>query len=116
MAYQISITAEAESHRQCLTAHEHRILDAAIVTRLTNEPGRPTKAIKRLRPNPFADFELRAGNLRVLYNVDEENAEIVVLAIGRKVGNSLIVGGVEFHEHRSDFPESSADGPESGAE
>ena len=58
----------------------------------------PTRAIKRLRPNPFAQFELRAGDLRVLYNV--EGSEVVLLVVGRKVGNKLIVKGQEFYGHQ----------------
>ena len=54
--------------------------------------------MKRLRPNPLAEFELRVGNLRTLYNV--EGAEVVLLIVGRKVGNKLIVKGEEFHGHQ----------------
>jgi mRNA-degrading endonuclease RelE of RelBE toxin-antitoxin system len=57
-----------------------------------------SKAIKRLRPNALPEFELRAGDLRVLYNIEED--EVVVLIVGRKVGNKLIVEGVEFHGHQ----------------
>jgi mRNA-degrading endonuclease RelE of RelBE toxin-antitoxin system len=75
------------------------------MARLADQPAMPTKAIKRLRPNPLAEFELRAGNLRVLYNVVEAQQEVVLLIVGRKVGNSLIVGGVEFHGHQSNPPQ-----------
>lgn len=34
--------------------------------------------------------------LRVLYNVEE--GEVVVLLVGRKIGNRLIVEGAELHE------------------
>jgi hypothetical protein len=34
---------------------------------------------------------LRAGDLRALYNVDAE--EVVILIVGRKVGNKLIIDG-----------------------
>ncbi len=55
-----------------------------------------------MRPNPLAGYELRLGDLRVLYNVDEANAEVVVVAVGRKVGNALIVEGKEFYGHQMD--------------
>jgi hypothetical protein len=51
-----------------------------------------------LRPNPLADFELRVGDLRALYTV--EGDEVVILLVGRKVGNKLIVEGEEFHGHQ----------------
>jgi mRNA-degrading endonuclease RelE of RelBE toxin-antitoxin system len=97
MAFKISITEDADRQLRSLPVREQRILEAAIQSRLEHEPTKPTRAIKRLRPNLFADFELRAGNLRVLYNVDE--GEVVVLLVGRKVGNKLIVEGEEFHGH-----------------
>jgi hypothetical protein len=66
--------------------------------RLLQQPTTPTKAIKRLRPNPLAEFELRAADLRALYNV--EGDEVVILVVGQKVGNKLIVEGEEFHGHQ----------------
>jgi len=114
MAFHISITEEADTQLRALPAREQRIVEAAVVARLLDQPAVPTKAIKRLRPNPFAQFELRVRDLRVLYNVEEDTSEVVLLIVGRKVGNKLIVGGEEFHEHRSDPPESAPDS-DSGA-
>ena len=57
-----------------------------------------------------AEFELRVRDLRVLYNVERDNSEVVLLIVGRKVGNKLIVGGKEFHGHRDNPPDSTADG------
>lgn len=74
----------------------------------------PTKAIKRLRPNPLAEFELRAGDLRALYNVERE--EVVVLIVGRKVGNKLIVEGEKFHGHQDHPAEPPGDRPQKDAE
>src|ERR1700733_14295378 len=109
MAFQITITEEAESQLRTLSVREQRTLEAAVVVRLTDQPTTPTKAIKRLRPNPLAEFELRGGDLRVLYNV--EGDEVVLLVVGRKVGNALIVGNEEFHGHQANPPESAGGGP-----
>lgn len=98
MPYHISITEEAERQLQSLSPREQRILEAAIVSRLEHSPTESSRSIKRLRPNPLAEFELRAGSLRALYNVDED--EVVVLIVGRKAGNKLIVEGEEFHGHQ----------------
>lgn len=100
MPYTINITEDGERQFRTLSARDQRILEAAIVTRLEHQPTTPTKAIKRLRPNPLVQFELRVGNLRVLYNV--EGDEVVVLIVGRKAGNRLIVEGEEFHGHQDD--------------
>ena len=114
MAYQITITADAESQFIALTAREQRILQTAIQARLADQPTTPTRAIKRLRENPFAEFELRVGDLRVLYNV--EGKEVVLLVTGRKVGNTLIVGGKEFHEHQDHPPQPPGREPPGDAE
>ena len=109
MAFHISITADAESQWRALSARQQRLLEVAIQTRLVHQPTTPTKAVKRLRPNPFAEFELRVGDLRVLYNV--EGAEVLLLVVGRKAGNKLIVEGKEFHGHQDDPSEPAGDEP-----
>src|SRR5262249_43011526 len=70
MAFHITITVDADSQMRALTTREQRVLEAAICARLQDRPTTPTRAIKKLRPNPLAEFELRAGDLRVLYNVE----------------------------------------------
>ncbi len=107
MAYSIVITEEAEAHLRSLSIREQRILQSAVLSRLQNEPTKPSRAIKLLRPNPLAEFELRAGNLRALYNV--EGQEVVILVVGRKDGNKLIVGGEEFHGHQDNPPQPPGD-------
>jgi mRNA-degrading endonuclease RelE of RelBE toxin-antitoxin system len=98
MPFKISITEDADRQFRWLSVREQRILEAAILSRLQHQPTVPAKAIKRLRPNPLAEFELRAGDLRALYDV--EGDEVIVLVIGRKVHNKLIVEGEEFHGHQ----------------
>jgi hypothetical protein len=63
----------------------------------------------RISPNPFAEFELRIGEFRVLYNVEDD--EVILLIVGRKVGNTLIVGNEEFHGHQGDSTEPPGGGP-----
>lgn len=114
MPFKITITDDAERQLRSLPVREQRILEAAIQSRLEHEPTKPTKAIKRLRPNLFADFELRAGDLRALYNVDE--GEVVILLVGCKVGNKLIVEGEEFYGHQDHPAQPSGNGPEEDIE
>lgn len=99
MPFEISITDVAETQLRALSAREQRIVEEGIASRLLDQPTATSKALKKLRPNPFAAFELRLGNLRVLYNVDEARNEVVILIVGRKEGNKLIVAGEEFHGH-----------------
>jgi mRNA-degrading endonuclease RelE of RelBE toxin-antitoxin system len=110
MTFRITITDEADAQLRVLLIREQRIVEAAVTARLREQPTIPTKAIRRLRPNPLAEFELRVWDLRVLYNVERESSEVVLLIVGRKVGNKLIVGGKEFHGHRGYPPESTAEG------
>ena len=63
-----------------------------------------------MRPNPLAEFELRAGELRALYNVEVD--EVVIVIVGRKVGNKLIVDGEEIHGHQDNPPKSAGSGSE----
>lgn len=70
----------------------------AVKVQLRYEPLRETRNRKQLRPNPFAPWELRVGALRVFYEVDAREPDLVnVLAIGIKRGNRLIVAGKEIH-------------------
>jgi len=110
MSYKITITGDGERQLQALPVRDQRILEAAILSRLEHQPATPTKAVERLRPNPLAEFELRAGGLRALYNVQGD--EVVILIVGRKVANRLIVEGEEFYGHQ-DHP---AEPPGSGSQ
>ena len=114
MPFKTAITEDADRQLRSLPAREQRILEAAIQARLEHQPTTPTKAIKRLRPNPLAQYELRAGDLRALYNV--EGDEVVILIVGRKVGNRLIVEGEEFHGHEDHPVEPPGDGTGEDAE
>ena len=45
-----------------------------------------------------------------------EGGEVLLLIVGRKVGNLLVVEDEEFHEHQVDPPESAGGGSEGDAE
>jgi mRNA-degrading endonuclease RelE of RelBE toxin-antitoxin system len=102
MPYRVIITGAAKRQLEQLSAREQRVVDRGIATRLIDQPTRLSNAIKELRPNPLAGYELRLGNLRVLYSVDEANFETTIILIGRKVGRSLEVEGKEYHGHQGD--------------
>jgi mRNA-degrading endonuclease RelE of RelBE toxin-antitoxin system len=100
VAYQITISGVAESQLKAMPARDRRTIEDGVFERLPDHPNEPTRAIKQRRPNPVAPFELRLGDLRVLYNVIGE--EVILIAVGRKVGNRLIIDGKEFNEHQRD--------------
>jgi mRNA-degrading endonuclease RelE of RelBE toxin-antitoxin system len=114
MPFKITITDDANRQFRSLPVREQRILEAAILSRLEHQPTTPTTGVKRLRPNPLAEFELRAADLRALYNV--EGDEVLILIVGRKVGNKLIVEGEEFHGHQDHPVKPPGNGPEKDAE
>jgi hypothetical protein len=63
----------------------HEIEFAALVEARNRKP---------LRPNPIAPWELRIGALRVFYEVvPHEGGAVRILAIGKKTGSVLHIGG-----------------------
>ena len=97
MAYRIRLAKSAEEYFAQLTARQRAIVLNAVKVQLQYEPLRKTRTRKQLRPNPLAPWELRVGALRVFYEVDAREPDLVnVLAIGIKRGNRLIVAGKEL--------------------
>ena len=48
-----------------------------------------------MRPNPLAPWELRVEQIRVFYDIEQNVAEVQIVAIGRKDGNRLFIAGEE---------------------
>jgi len=93
MAFTILYSPEAVDHlREIPKATQVLVVDE-VDAQLTHEPILPTRKRKLLRPNPVAPWELRVGNIRVFYDVQEEPARIVTIAaIGIKHHNVLWIG------------------------
>ena len=49
--------------------------------------------MKFLRPDPLSKYELRIGAFRVFFEVDQESNKVLVLAVGRKEGNTFAIAG-----------------------
>lgn len=60
---------------------------------MQDQPTVETRNLKMLRPNPIANYELRVGASRVFFEADPDQCEVLVLAIGRKDGSRLRIGG-----------------------
>jgi mRNA-degrading endonuclease RelE of RelBE toxin-antitoxin system len=78
---------------------QRRLVDAIHQQLVKADPRAPTPNKFALDPAPqAADYELRVGDLRVLYRVEEAEAQpmVIVAIIGRKRRNKLIVEGEEF--------------------
>ena len=80
-----------------ISLRQQAIVVDAVKVQLKSEPLRETRNRKRLRPNPLAPWELRVGFLRIFYEVDTLESDLInILAIGNKKGNKLIVSGKEI--------------------
>lgn len=66
--YRIEYDLVTEEHLVVLEAGEQAALMDAIPRQLAYQPSVETRNRKRMRPNPVASFELRVGQLRVLYD------------------------------------------------
>ena len=61
--------------------------------------------MKALRPNPMARRELRLlGKYRVLFDVEREERRVMVVLVGEKRGNTLLVQGRRFTAHHESHP------------
>jgi mRNA-degrading endonuclease RelE of RelBE toxin-antitoxin system len=90
---------QVKDHLQSIDRKYRSLIRDTIEEQLQWEPNVQTKNRKSLRePLLGADWELRLGpsnRFRVLYDIDENNHQVVVLAVGIKEGERLIVGGEE---------------------
>jgi len=78
---------------RALTKRHRSIALDAVDKQLAFEPLIETHNRRRMRPNPLAPWELRAGRLRVYYDVEEEPEKLViVLAVGVKERNQVRIG------------------------
>jgi mRNA-degrading endonuclease RelE of RelBE toxin-antitoxin system len=93
LSYRIAFSRISLSHLQAFTAREQKIIRDALAEQLSYEPNVPTRNRKEMRPNLLAVGELRIGDFRVYYDVDEEESIVDIRAIGIKEGNQVRIGG-----------------------
>src|SRR5574341_565806 len=96
MPYAIEFMPDAKEQLSRLTARQQAILLDKIQEQLHRRPAEETRQRKRLRPNPLAPWELKVGEFRVFFDVDEPEQAVVIIAIGRKKHNTLYIGDREF--------------------
>jgi len=96
MAYTIEFSPQARGHLEYLRPFDRKTLVLAIRRRLSFEPTRETRNRFRMRENPLAPWELRVRALRAFYDVLEERRTVLIVAVGRKVGNRLLIAGEEI--------------------
>lgn len=93
MAYRIEYSPDAEDHLRALTARQRAIVLDTVDKQLMHQPTVEARNRKPMRPNPLAPWELRIGNLRVYYDVEEEPEPVVYIrAVGVKQRNRVRIG------------------------
>lgn len=93
LPYRIEYSPDAEYHLRLLTRRQQAIILDGVDEQLIHQPKVITRNRRPMRPNPVAPWELRIGNLRVYYDVeDEPEAVVFVRAIGVKRGNKVLIG------------------------
>lgn len=83
MRYEIVLAPQATASLRALSAYERAAVREALETHLRFEPAKVSKSrIKRLRGLARPQFRLRVNDIRVFYDITEE--EVQVLAIVTK--------------------------------
>ncbi|HYG77784.1 MAG TPA: type II toxin-antitoxin system RelE/ParE family toxin [Planctomycetota bacterium] len=104
-AWTVTFEERVADDLQWFAKKERRLVFESLMSMLEDDPTVETKNVKTLRANRFAQRELRIrGKYRVLFNVDTGQKRVLVLAIGEKQGERLVVRGEEFTAHHEDDP------------
>ena len=98
--FEIVIAPEVKDHFKAIDKKHHSLIQQAIEDQLRFQPVTETRNRKPLQqPAAFdAEWEIRFGpsnRFRVLYKVDVEKKTVLLLAVGIKDRNKLLVGGQE---------------------
>jgi mRNA-degrading endonuclease RelE of RelBE toxin-antitoxin system len=100
VAYRIRFSDAAGEHLASLTARDRATLLDRIGRQLTHQPAVETRNRKRMDPDRrmlIAAWELRVGDLRVYYAVEEKPEPVVVIvAVGIKVRERISIGGKDI--------------------
>jgi mRNA-degrading endonuclease RelE of RelBE toxin-antitoxin system len=96
MAYTIQFAESVKEQVRSLRPHQRVAVLESMEKQLLHEPLTETRSRKLLRPNPLAPWELRIGSLRVFYEVDPDEPDVVrILAVGEKKGSKLLIADKE---------------------
>ncbi|MEQ8961114.1 MAG: type II toxin-antitoxin system RelE/ParE family toxin [Coleofasciculus sp. C2-GNP5-27] len=93
--FEIELTDQAIEDLQWFKKHQQNVIIDGIEANLGYEPATETRNRKRLRPNDTAEWELRLGVYRVLYNVEEKVRIVSIERIAAKQRNKYIFQGEE---------------------
>jgi len=109
--FAIDFTVGAEADLKWFSAYARRIILDGVELHLRYQPLVGTRRIKALRANLIAGWELRLGDYRALYDVDETSRTVTIQVVGEKEGDRLLVQGEEYTRHEGNRPKRSEDEP-----
>jgi mRNA-degrading endonuclease RelE of RelBE toxin-antitoxin system len=92
LRYSISFKPSADGDLDHFSVSDQRIIIGAIHEFLSIDAESESRRRKRLSENSLAPWELRVGDHRVFYEIDEETS-VTILAIGVKEHNQLFIRG-----------------------
>jgi len=85
-------------HLRSFAARQQAIIMDGVDEQLMYQPTVETRNRKPMRPNPLAPWELRIGDLRVYYDVEEEPEPVVYInAVGTKERNQVRIAGEVYN-------------------
>lgn len=98
--YMLAFASEVTGHLRAIDAKHHALIREKIGEQLRFEPATETTNRKPLRqPAAFgATWEIRFGpdnRFRVLYDIDQEDHVVRIMAIGEKEKERLFIAGDE---------------------
>jgi mRNA-degrading endonuclease RelE of RelBE toxin-antitoxin system len=94
--FHIEYSPDAVEHLQSLTAFQRALVVDGVDTSLTHQPTVETRNRKLMKPNLFAQWELRIRNLRVFYKVHVDDRVVSICGVGVKVGNRVRIANEEL--------------------
>jgi len=100
VAYEIEYLDDAIDHIRHFPADRRGAIMDQLERRLTHEPTVQTRHRKPMDPDRrmyIAPWELRLGEVRVYYAVEEEpEPKVLIVAVGVKKRDRLFIGGKEI--------------------
>ncbi len=93
--FEVELTDQAIEDLQWFKKYEQNVILDGIEANLSYEPMTETRNRKHLRPNDTAEWELRLGMYRVLYNVEEKVRIVSIERIAAKPRNKYLFQGEE---------------------
>jgi uncharacterized protein YgbK (DUF1537 family)/mRNA-degrading endonuclease RelE of RelBE toxin-antitoxin system len=91
--YCIEYSPASEVHLRNLTPRQQAIVIDGVNEQLLYQPTVETRNRKKMRPNLLAPWELRIGDLRIYYDVEEPERVVYINAVGIKERNQVRIAG-----------------------